>query len=78
MAHGAKPLPTSDGRPVRLGDLDLVAHLTDPARKQAFVTPDLRLSDTICAGTPPNQASARPCDPIQSGSVCVHVASAKV
>ena len=39
MAHGAKPLPTSDGGPVRLGDLDLVAHLTDPARKQAFVTP---------------------------------------
>jgi demethylmenaquinone methyltransferase/2-methoxy-6-polyprenyl-1,4-benzoquinol methylase len=24
---------------VRLGDLDLAAHLTDPARKQAFVTP---------------------------------------
>lgn len=39
MAHGAKPLPTSDARPVRLGDLDLAAHLTDPARKQAFVTP---------------------------------------
>ena len=42
------------------------------------MTPALRLSDTICAGTPPNQASARPCEPIQSGSVCVQVASANV
>ena len=41
-------------------------------------TPDLRLSETIWAGTPPNQASARPCDPIQSGRLCVQVASAKV
>jgi len=31
----------------------------------------------ISAGTPPKYASMRVCEPIQSGSVCVHVASVK-
>ena len=40
--------------------------------------PDFRLSETTIAGTPPKKAKARVCEPIQSGSVCVQVASAKV
>lgn len=32
-------LPPPTSRPVRLGDLDVAAHLADPQRKQAFVTP---------------------------------------
>ncbi len=43
MPHAAKPdgsgTEASLGAPVRLGALDLEAHLRDPARKQAFVTP---------------------------------------
>jgi demethylmenaquinone methyltransferase/2-methoxy-6-polyprenyl-1,4-benzoquinol methylase len=43
MAHAAKPGhgdPEREPAPrVRLGALDLEAHLRDPARKQAFVTP---------------------------------------
>lgn len=43
MKDGAKPVgPSSSGgspSPVKLGALDLEAHLRDPARKQAFVTP---------------------------------------
>jgi hypothetical protein len=34
------------------------------------------LSETTIAGTPPKNAKARVCDPIQSGSDCVAVASA--
>jgi hypothetical protein len=34
------------------------------------------LSGTSCAGTPPMKASARTCEPIQSGRVCVQLASA--
>jgi hypothetical protein len=36
----------------------------------------LGLSGTSCAGTPPMKASARTCEPIQSGSVWVRLASA--
>jgi hypothetical protein len=43
MPHAAKPdgsgTEASLGAPVRLGALDLEAHLRDPTRKQAFVTP---------------------------------------
>ena len=38
--------------------------------------PDFRLSDTTIAGTPPKKAKARVCEPIQSGSAWVQVASA--
>jgi hypothetical protein len=38
--------------------------------------PDLRLSDTTIAGTPPKKANARVCEPIQSARPCVKVASA--
>ena len=31
---------------------------------------------TSCAGTPPMKARARTCEPIQSGNVCVQLASA--
>ena len=40
--------------------------------------PDFRLSDTTMPVTPPRKAKARVCEPIQSGSVCVQVASAQV
>lgn len=36
--------------------------------------PALRLSDTTMPGTPPRNAKARACAPIQSTSVCVRVA----
>jgi hypothetical protein len=38
--------------------------------------PERRLSDTTIAGTPPMKAKVRVCEPIQSDSPCVHVASA--
>ena len=38
--------------------------------------PDLRLSLTICRGTPPMDARALTCTAIQSGKVWLHVASA--
>ena len=37
--------------------------------------PERRLSDTTIAGTPPMKAKVRVCEPIQSDSPCVHVAS---
>lgn len=33
--------------------------------------PDFRLSETTIAGTPPEKAKARVCEPIQPGSDCV-------
>ena len=43
MPHAANPdgsgTEATRGAPVRLGARDLEAHLRDPARKQAFVTP---------------------------------------
>ncbi len=38
--------------------------------------PERRLSDTTIAGTPPMNAKARVCEPIQSDRPCVKVASA--
>jgi len=47
-------------------------------RLRLFMTDRLLwgLSETTIAGTPPEKAKARVCGPIQSGSVCVNVASA--
>ena len=38
----------------------------------------LRLSGTVSRGTPPKKRNICTCEPIQSGSVCVKVASAYV
>jgi hypothetical protein len=46
------------------------------SKKQALLTPALRLSGTMILGTPPKKVSARPWAPIQSGSVWLQVASA--
>jgi len=40
------------------------------------VMPDFRLSETTCAVTPPKKLKARQCEPVQSGRLCVQVASA--
>jgi hypothetical protein len=45
---------------------------------QALVMPERRLSHVTAAVTPPMKERARVCEPIQSDSPCVHVASAYV
>ena len=50
--------------------------LAQQLMRRALVTPARRLSDTTIAGTPPMNARARVCEPIQSDRPCVQVASA--
>ena len=40
--------------------------------------PERRVSESLIVGTPPRKANVRTCEPVQSGSVWIEVASAKV